>query len=113
MIEEIDTNSNFDNKEIPDGKHSFRVSGVRKAKLLYVWELTYENGEEGEQTFFGNTMGPLLKCLGCKETSKGVYSFNSDELKGKSFSASVYHEADKKDSSIIRQRMKDFDELPF
>lgn len=113
MIEEIDTNSNFASKEIPDGKHSFRVVDIRKAKSLYVWELTFDGGSEGEQTFFANTMGPLLKCLGCEETDKGKYRFNSDELKGKNFSAVVYREPDKEDKSKIYQRMKDFDEVPF
>lgn len=113
MIEEIDTNSNFENKEIPDGRNSFRVMDVRKAKSLYVWELTYNNGQEGDQSFFANTMGPLLKVLGCKETDKGKYALNSEEVKGKSFTATVYREADKKDPSIIRQRMKDFSDLPF
>lgn len=113
MIEEIDTNSNFANKEIPDGKHSFRVIDIRKAKALYVVELTYDDGQEGEQTFFANTLGPLLKVLGCQETDKGKYMINTDELKGKNFSAVVYREADKTDKSIMRQRMKDFDEVPF
>jgi hypothetical protein len=113
MIEEIDTNSNFANKEIPDGKHGFRVTDIRKAKSLYVVELTYDDGQEGEQTFFANTIGPLLKVLGCQETEKGKYMLNTEELKGKPFSAIVYHEGDKTDKTKIYQRMKDFDEVPF
>lgn len=112
MIEEIDTNSNFERKEIPDGKHTFRVMDIRKAKTLYIWELSFD-GQEGEQAFFGNEMGPLLKVLGCKETDKGKYAFDSEEIKGKTFTATVFREADKKDSSKIYQRMKDFTDLPF
>lgn len=113
MIEEIDTTSNFDSKRIPDGKHSFRLEDVRKAKSLYVFDLSYDEGQRGEQTFFANTLGPFLKVLGCKETSKGKYEFNSAEVIGIRFSAVVYQEPDKDDKTKIYQRMKDFDEIPF
>lgn len=114
MIEEVDTNSNFANKEIPDGKHKFRVMDLRKAKTLYVWELSYDDGAGvGEQTFFGNAMGPLLKQLGCQETEKGKYRLDSSEVIGKEFYALVYREPDKTDKTKIYQRMKDFSDLPF
>lgn len=113
MIEEIDTNSNFDSKKIPDGKHGFEIMDIRKVKSLYVFDLSYDDGLRGEQTFFGNAMGPLLKVLECKETSPGKYMFNSDELKGKKFSAVVYRQPDKDDQTKVYQRMKEFDEVPF
>lgn len=115
MIDEIDTNSQF--SEIPDGEHSFRVVDVRKVekvKGMYSWSLSYENGESGDIAFFGNTMGPLLKVLGCKETEKkGVYRFDSAEVIGVRFKATVYSEPDKNDPNVMRKRMKDFDEIPF
>jgi hypothetical protein len=113
MIESIDTNSNFADKEIPDGIHSFRVLGFRKHANLYIFPLSYDDGQEGEQVFFGNQMGEFLKCMGCEESKKGIYIFDSDKVIGGSFKATVYREVDKKDSSKIYQRMKNFDELPF
>ena len=112
MIEEIDTNSNFADKEISEGEHTFRVSGCRKKGAMYVWSFTYE-GKEGEMVFFANNMGPLLKVLGCKETSKGVYAFDTSLTDGVQFKAVVYSEPDKKDPKVMRKRMKDFDEVPF
>jgi len=112
MIEEIDTNNNFDSKKIPDGVHSFRIVNFKKHKNLYIFTLSYD-GVEGEQTFFGNQMGDFLKCLGCKESKKGVYIFDSELVLGGVFKATVYQEADKKDPTKIYQRMKDFDEVPF
>lgn len=111
--EEIDTNSNFSNKEIPDGTHGFRVLGVKKHEAMYIWSLSYENGAEGEIVFFANNMGPLLKVLGCKETAPGKYKLESSVVDGVPFKATVYGEPDKKDKNIIRKRMKDFDEVPF
>lgn len=111
MIEEIDTNSNFANKEIPDGKHTFRVVNFKKHASLYIFTLSYD-GQEGEQAFFGNQMGDFLKCMGCKESSKGIYIFDSDKVLGGSFTAVVYREADKKTGKMYA-RMKDFDEVPF
>ena|ERR1700690_2664333 len=114
MIEEIDTKSNFADKEIPDGVDIFRVVGCRKNEAMYIWSFTYENGsKEGEMVFFANNMGGLLKVLGCKETSKGVYAFDTSLTDGVQFKATVYSEPDKKDKSIMRKRMKDFDEVPF
>lgn len=112
MIEEIDTNSNFAAKEIPDGSHSFRVTNFKKHENLYIFTLSYE-GVEGEQVFFGNQMGDFLKCMGCQESKKGIYIFDSDKVLGGSFKATVYREADKKNPAKIYQRMKDFDEVPF
>lgn len=111
MIEEIDTNNNFDSKKIPDGNKTFRVTNFKKHQNLYIFTLSYD-GTEGEQTFFGNQMADFLKCMGCKESSKGVYIFDSDKVLGGSFTATVYQEADKK-SGKMYQRMKDFDEIPF
>lgn len=111
MIEEIDTNSNFVNKEIPDGEHSFRINSFRKHANLYIFNLSYE-GKEGEQTFFGNQMGDFLRCLGCDQSSKGIYIFDSEKVLGNAFKATVYREEDKKTGKTY-QRMKEFDELPF
>ncbi len=116
MLDEIvDTNSNFANKEIPDGPHTFRVLNVRKNGLLYIWELSYDGGKEGEQVFFANTMGPLLKALGCIDQEKGKYHLQSEIVDGAIFKATVFREADKNDKTKLYQRMKDFQgsEVPY
>lgn len=116
MIDEIDTNSNFDEKKIPDGEHLFRVMDVRKNAGMYIWTLSYE-GVEGEQVLFPNSMGALLKVLGCKESDKkGIYVLDTDKIQGKQFKATVFQKADKNDKSKLYQNMKDFkvvDDIPF
>ena len=116
MIEEIDTNSNFAEKEIPDGDHSCRVLGTRKNNAMYIWSLSYDNGKEGEIVLFGNTMGPLLKALGCKEGSKkGIYVLDTSITDGGTFKATFFSEPDKKDKNVMRKRMKNVvgSEVPY
>lgn len=114
MLEEIDTNSNFSNEGIPDGRYTFRILDIRTNGLLRIFGLSYDGGKEADQIFFDNQLGALLKCLGCKETSKGKYILDSDKTIGDVFKATVYHEPDKKDKTKIYQRMKDFEqEVPF
>ena len=72
MLDElVDTSSNFDAKKITNGVHSFRVLSVRKAGLLYVFDLSYEDGKEGEIALFANLLEPLLKVLGCEKDLNG------------------------------------------
>lgn len=116
MIEEIDTNNNFSEKEIPDGEHTCRVFGTRKNGPMYIWNLSYDGGREGEIVLFANTMGPLLKALGCKEGSKkGFYILDTSITDGGTFKATFYSEPDKKDKDIMRKRMKNVEgsEVPY
>lgn len=113
LDEEIDTNSDFSNRDIPDGTYSFRVMSVRKNGAMYIWHFSYDGEREGDIVFFANNMGPLLKVLGCKETKPGFYKLESQEVEGVPFKATVYGEPDKKDKNVIRKRMKDFDPVPF
>lgn len=115
MIEEVNTNSNFAEKEIPDGDHSFRVLGTRKQGAMYIWTLSYDGGREGDMVFFANTMGPLLKALGCTEGAKGIYTLDTSVTDGGSFKAEVYSEPDKKDKDKIYKRMKNIvgSEVPY
>ena len=115
MEEIIDTNyvGGFGNKEIPDGKYTFRIKGFKKNGKMYIFTLIYDGDMQGEQVFFAGNIGPLLKVLGCKEATKGVYIFDSELVLGSQFTATVCHEANKKDPTKIYQNMKDFDEVPF
>lgn len=109
MRETTDTNSNFDNKDLPDGTRTWEIVQVRKQKGFYVWLLECEaEGLEGEQVLFPNNMGPLLRLLGCTETSKGVFDWDMDMVEGQKFIATVSHAPDKKDPTKIRQNMTDF-----
>ena len=115
MMEETDTNSQYGN-EIPDGPHTFEVGTVRKVQGFYVWELDYD-GTTGEQILFANQMGPLLRVLGCSETSPGKFQWDMDMQQGKKFEATVSRGPDKK--GVVRQNMNDFkkseekDDIPF
>ena len=107
MIDEmVDTSSNFDSKKIPNGPHSCRVLRVRKSKNLYVWELSYDGGAEGEIAMFGNQMGPLLEALGCAKQADGKYHLSSQTVDGQAFKADFYEEADKSDSNKLYKRMR-------
>lgn len=115
-LETIDTSSAFPDKNISDGKHSFTVISVIGKQLGgaygYVWKLE-EDGKLYEQVMFGNEMGPLLKILGCTEIAPGKYEMETDAMVGKMFSATVSHVPDKKKPDVMRQKMTEFDELPF
>lgn len=98
MIQEINTNNDYSDKEIPDGRRKFTVvaGSPRKVGKTYFWTFSYTS-DEGEQKngdigFFPNTMGPLLKALGCQETETGKYTLNSDLTDGGSIEAEVYVE---------------------
>ena len=91
MIEEIDTNSDYANKVIPDGPHHCKVVQTRKIKTgSFAWTLDYEDGQ-GEILMFPNQMGDLLKALGCAEGDKpGKYVLNTDITTGGEFDAVFY-----------------------
>jgi hypothetical protein len=93
MIEEVDTNSNFGDKVIPDGPHHFKVIAIRKVKNSYAFSLAYDDGASGEILLFANMIGPLLKALGCAEGSApGKYVLNTDITTGGEFDATIYEE---------------------
>jgi len=123
MREEIDTNSNYSDSDIPDGTYGFeivsctrRYGGANKDKPFYSFKLTYE-GLKGDQILMPFKMGDLLRVLKCTETSKGKFDWDPESVNGKKFTATVVHEADQKDPTKIRQNMVDFKEtkedLPF
>jgi hypothetical protein len=110
-----DTNSKFPNQDIPDGTRTFTVMEVTKkygknGGEFFVWKLSYEGGV-GEQVMLPNMMGELLRVLKCEETEKNKFDWDTMEQVDKTFSATVSHKPDVKDSKIIRQHMSGF--LPF
>lgn len=116
-METTDTNSIYPDKKIADGKHTFTVEKVVGKALGsaygYVWTLE-EKGLLFEQVLFGNEMKDLLKLLGCKEETPGKFVWDTDEVKGKSFTVTVAHQPDKK--GTIRQKFAEYkveEELPF
>lgn len=114
MQEVIDTNFKaFGNKDIADGKNTFRILNIKKNEKMYIFVLSYDGDKQGEQVFFASNIGPLLKVLGCDESAKGVYILDFEKVMGKTFTATVFHEANKKDPNKVYQNMKDFDEVPF
>ena len=130
-IEQTDTSPTYENKQIPDGEHTFKVvrvkSIIKGTTKLYVWTLEYpaesiaeggirQDTEQGEQVLLPSMMGDLLRVLGCKETSKNKFLWDSEEVVGDTFVATVSHEPDKKDPTKIRQQMtnfKDDENIPF
>lgn len=107
-----DTNSQF-NDDIPNGTYDFEVISVfRKeinGKKAYEWTLKYDGGE-GKVLTWPNQVGPLLALLGAKEDAekKGHYLWETEVMAGKTFKATIGHDADKKNPAKIYQNMKDF-----
>lgn len=110
--ESTDTASQF-NDNIPDGPHEFEIVKVVrkeiKGKKAYEWTLEYEDGE-GKVLTWPNKAGPLLALLGAKEDPdiKGRYLWETETMQGKTFKATISHDADKKNPAKIYQNMKDF-----
>lgn len=122
MRETTDTNPNYPDETLPDGRNIFRVESVKRMEkgktVFYIWSLSYKanNQEwEGTQVFLPSMMGGLLKVLGATEVKTGVYEWDTDLMEGKQFEATVSHAPDKKDPSKIRQHMSEFaeEDLPF
>lgn len=116
MSHEItDTSNKYPNQDIPDGSRTFTVVSVEKkyggkGGEYFVWKVSFDGGV-GEQILMPNMMAELLRVLGCTETDKGKFDWDTNEQADKTFVASVSHKADPKDASKIRQHMGGF--LPF
>lgn len=114
MSREItDTNPKFADP-IPEGRHRFIVAGPvqkkygKKGGEYFVWKLQYAGGI-GEQIFLPNMMHKLLRALGCTETDKGIFDWDTTEQEGKAFIATVKMVADKDNPDIKRQHMGDIE----
>jgi hypothetical protein len=110
-LENTDTNSTYEKQMIPDGDYNFKVISakrVEKVNGLYEWELSCDDGSDYSVNLFKNEMGPLLRVLGCNETEKGKFTWDTVEVEGKWFGATAYQTPDKKDPTVIRQKLKDF-----
>ncbi len=113
MTQEMtDTTSQY-NDNIPDGTYDFEIiQVVRKeinGKKAYEWKLEYADGE-GKVLTWPSQVGPLLAILGAKEdpAQKGHYLWETELMAGKTFKATISHDADKKNPSKVYQNMKDF-----
>ncbi len=110
--ESTDTTSQF-NDNIPDGTYDFEIVQVVrkeiKGKKAYEWALEYPDGQ-GKVLTWPNQVGPLLAILGAKEDpeQKGHYLWETELMAGKTFKATITHDADKKNPSKFYQNMKDF-----
>lgn len=110
-LENTDTNSNYEKEMIPDGDYRFKVISVQRVEKIdgmYEWEFSVSDGNDYSVNLFKNEMGPLLRVLGCNETDKGKFSWDTVDVEGKVFTATAYQRPDKKDPTIIRQKLKDF-----
>jgi len=111
LEQDIDTSNKYEKTPIPDGEHTFEVEFVERIEKvpgLYEWTLKAEDGESYLQGLFANEMGDLLRCLGCKETSKNKFTFDTMMLEGAKFKASVSHVPDKNKPEVVRQKMSGF-----
>lgn len=115
MRETTDTSRPSDRQKIPDGTYSFEIIKVTKMYKgevpYYIWTLEYEGGV-GEQLLLPSMMGELLRTLGCKEIVPNKFDWDTEEVAGISFIATISHRPDKKKPEIIRQQMTDFKKVP-
>jgi len=118
-------NTARESEVIPEGTRKFIISGplkkmyVGKDKTMemFIVPVQFDEGL-GEQAFLAGMMGNFLRAMGCKEVSKNVFDFDTEEFEGKTFMATVTHYPDKKDPSKMRSNMSEFstpkeDEIPF
>jgi hypothetical protein len=119
--EYTDTNGDFDNEPLPDGRRTFKVLSVRPhtkgTTKMYFWSLAHKDGE-GTQLLLPSMMQELLRVMGATETKKGEFDWETDLMEGKVFDATVSHALDKK--GVMRQNMTEFakstvtdDDIPF
>ena len=89
----LDTSSNYPEKDIADGIHTFEVGMVTKKDIKgkpgYEWELEFD-GKEAQILMWPNQMGPILRVLGIKESEPNKFMFDTMEVEGKSFKATAY-----------------------
>ena len=119
MIQEIDTTNKFAS-ELPDGENVFTITGIERFYSpadFWVFSLSYAGGN-GQQTFFANMLGPLLRILGCEEFAPNKFRWDPDLEINKSFRATISHAPDKKNPEKIRQHISNFskatdDSIPF
>lgn len=113
----LDTSSNYPDREIPEGIHTFKVGIVLKKDIKgkpgYEWQLSYD-GTEAQILMWPNQMGPLLRILGVKESETNKFMFDTMEVEGKSFKATAYK--DKKGYQQLKDyavNSKEDDNIPF
>lgn len=109
MMEETDTTNKF--APLPDGPNVFQIISIEKfftPSEFWSFSLKYSSGE-GVQTFFANMLGPVLRVLGCEETTPNRFMWDSDLQVNKYFKATVSHAPDKK--GILRQHMNSFEKV--
>src|ERR1700690_4179472 len=109
MIEETDTTNKFE--PLPDGPGVFQIVSIEKffsPAEFWAFNLKHSKGE-GNQTFFANMLGPLLRVLDCEEVTPNHFRWDSDLQVGKFFKATVCHAPDKK--GVERQHMKAFEKV--
>lgn len=109
MMEETDTTNKFE--PLPDGPEVFKILSIEKFfSPAEFWAFTLQHSKgSGNQTFFANMLGPLLRVLGCDEYEPNKFRWDSDMQVGKSFKAIVSHAPDKK--GVERQHMKGFEKV--
>ena len=108
-METIDTTNKYGD-DLPDGLWIFKITKIEKFfSPVEFWVFSLEHGTgNGRQPFFANMLGPLLRILGCEETSPHIFEWDPELQIGKYFQAVVSHEPDKKNPSKIRQHMGQF-----
>ena len=108
MIRTTDTNSKYNDRDLPNGERRFTVVQIVDGpKGSNKWMLKYDGGE-GAQLLWPEGEGPLLKVLECRESRPGVFEWDSDLMSGKSFIATVSEVPDKKDATVMRKKMAGF-----
>lgn len=126
MPEITDTNGKY--KITPEGKYKFTVS-IPPAKKLskegkpyYKFVFEYLNEEKTiethEQFFLPWMLGDLLRACQCKEIKPGVFSWDKEDVVGKTIDAEIIHEINKKDPTktmvnMIKIKESEKEEIPF
>ena len=79
-----------------------------KNNAYYTFHFEFMNNgsfENHQEIIFPSQSAMILRALQCKETEAGVFDWDKEEIVGRKITATIVHEADKKDSSKIRAKI--------
>lgn len=97
---------------VPENHYIAMINNVKektvKEFILYEW--SFEAEVDGKPYYFGLTMfssqmGDLLRALGCTETTKNKFEWDSEQVIGNTIEFNICHIADKK--GVLREQMSD------
>lgn len=98
---------------IPEGHIIAMINNVKEKEIpggYIIYEWSFECEENGKAKYFNlstfsSQMVDLLRALGCQETTKNRFEWDSDQVIGHTIEFNICHISDKK--GVVREQMSD------